>query len=227
MKQKKLFIILGPWTLVSLVFPVVHDGLNSSSVTRLLILAYFLLCLLWFYKRGQFIEVKNSKGTFIVWCLVNAMVVEIFHMISMPLHQSLLITLNTPLFQALENISIDLVLTLPVYLIIFWIIWNLIKRYNYSSFSFFILIGLGQALGDGNSFFIANPGALIFLPYVMLNYWAMNFVPYLVVRKQISDTLQDNKWLKIVLPIVLLPTVYFVAGGAILAIGKILGWFPK
>jgi len=29
---------------------------------------------------------------------------------------------------------------------------------------------LGQALGGGGVFFLANPGALIFIPYVMLNY---------------------------------------------------------
>jgi len=187
-----------------------------------------LLSLWWFYKKGQFIEVKNPKRAFVVWCTINAMVVEIFHMISRPLHESLLITSNTSFLLALKNTSIDLMLTLPAYVLIFLVIWHLVKRFHYSAFSFFFLMGLGQALGDGNGFFLINPGALIFIPYVMLNYWAMNFVPYLVVRNSIPSTLsQDAKLKKVILPIILLPITYLVAGGIILTIGTVLGWIPK
>jgi len=156
------------------------------------------------------------------------MVVEIFHMISRPLHPSLLLTSNTSFLHALKNTSIDLILTLPAYVLIFWVIWRLIRRYHYSPFSFLFLMGFGQALGDGNAFFLLNPWALIFVPYVMLNYWAMNFVPYLVVRRHIPIALpQDGKWGKIILPIVLLPVTYLIAGGTILTIGWVLGWIPK
>jgi len=214
--------------LVSLVLALLHDGLSRDSVTRLLILAYFLLSLWWFYKKGQFIEVKNPKRTFILWCTINAMVVEIFHMISRPLHESLLITFTTSFLQALKNTSIDLILTFPAYLLIFWVIWHLIKRYHFSPFSFFFLMGLGQALGDGNGFFLVNPGALIFIPYVMLNYWTMNFVPYLVVKNNIRSAFsKDSKFLKVILPIVLLPVIYLVSGAIIFTVGAALGWIPK
>ena len=228
MKQKILFIILGIWFLLSLILPLLHNGLNRDSVTRLLILGYFLLGLWWFYKNGQFIEVKNPKRTFIIWCTINAMVVEIFHMISKPLNQSLLITSNTSFLHGAQNTLIDLILTFPAYLLIFSVIWYLIKRYHYSPFSFFFLMALGQALGDGNAFFLANPFLLTLIPYVMLNYWAMNFVPYMVVRKNIPLLAsQDSKLKKIILPFILIPLTYLVAGGTILTIGKVLGWIPK
>ncbi len=228
MKQKKLFIILGVWTLFSLSIPLLRDGLSRDSITRLLILAYFLLSLLWFYKKGQFLQIKNPKKSFILWCTINAMVMEICYMISRPLDMSLLITSNTSFLQGLQNTAVDLILTLPAYLLIFYVIWRLIKRYNYSPFAFFFLMGLGQALGDGNIFFLANPVLLAFIPYVMLNYWAMNFVPFLLVRNNLGNTSQqDSKWKKIILPIVLLPITYFVAGATILTLGKMLGWIPN
>lgn len=230
MTQRKLFIMLGIWFFLSLALPLLNGGLNRDAVTRLLILTYFLLSLWWFYRRGQFRTVKNPRRTFIVWCVVNAMVVEIFHMISRPLHPSLLITANTPFMAGLTKTAIDLILTFPAYLLIFWVVWLLLKRYRYSPFAFFFLMGLGQALGDGNGFFLIHPGALIFIPYVMLNYWAMNFVPYLMVRKQISQapgSIKAGRIKKVLLPIVLLPATYILAAVVILTIGAVLGWIPK
>jgi len=156
------------------------------------------------------------------------MAVEVFHMISKPLEKSLLITSDTTLLQAVKNTSIDLILTLPAYVFIFWVIWTLVKRNHYSPFSFFFLMGLGQAVGDGNVFFLANPGALIVIPYVMLNYWAMNFVPYLLVQNNLPITSsQDNHLVRIILPIVILPITYLLAGGTILMIGRLMGWIPR
>ena len=228
MSQRKLFIIVVIWFLISLAFPMLDAGLNRDAITTLLVLAYFLLSLLWFYKKGRFVEVKNPKRTFIAWCVINAMVIEIFHMISNPLHASLLITSRTSLFQALHNTLVDLTLTFPAYILIFLVICYLAVRYRYSAFSFFFLMALGQALGDGNNFFLTKPGALIFIPYVMLNYWAMNFVPYLTVRNTVASIPPENDtFKKNMLPIIVLPVIYIIAGGIILALGKVLGWIPR
>ncbi len=228
MKQKKWFIIVGVWLFLSLALPLLHEGLSRDIDTRLLVLAYFLLGLCWFYKWGRFLEVVSPKKTFIIWCIFNAMWVEVFHMISRPLHKSLLITANTSPWQALKNTSIDLILTLPAYALIFWVIWRLVERYHYSPFSFFFLMALGQALGDGGGFFLINPGALIVIPYVMLNYWAMNFVPYLVVQNHLPTlSSQPGNWKIIIPPLVLIPITYLIAGGSILTLGKVLGWIPK
>lgn len=228
MKQGNLFIALEIWFLLSISIPFLRDGLTLDFITILSVLAYFLLSLWWFYKKGQFIKIKNTKRTFILWCTANAMVVEIFHMISKPLHKSLIITLNTPIPDILKNTSIDLILTFPAYLLIFWVMWQLIKRNHYSIFSFFFLMGLGQALGDGNAFFIANPAMLIFIPYVMINYWAMNFVPFLVVKNSLPvPSFQDGPLKKNILPIILLPVTYLIAAAIILTIGGAIGWIPK
>jgi hypothetical protein len=219
------FVMLGIWFGLSLVVGLFHDGTGRDSVTRLLILAFFLLSLWWFYRKGRFIEIKHPGRTFIAWCTINAMAVEIFHMFSRPLSPSLLITVHTPWVRALKNISIDLMLTLPAYLIIFLVIWRLLERYYYSAFPFFFLIALGQALGDGGVFFMVNPGALLLIPYVMLNYWAMNFVPYLVVQKNLfKPVLPACNWKANLLPVLILPLVYWITGGVILAIGRSLGW---
>ncbi len=119
MKQRRSFILLGVWTLASIAVELHHDGLSPESVTRLLILAFFLVSLWWFYKRGRFIAVTHPARTFVVWSAIDAMGVEIFYMISKPLSPSLLITSHTSLWQALRNTAIDLTLTLPAYVVIF------------------------------------------------------------------------------------------------------------
>jgi len=89
-----------------------------------------------------------------------------------------------PFPEALRRTAIDLTLTLPAYVCIFLVIWWFARRHRYSAFSFFFVMGLGQALGDGQAYFLANPAMLVFVPYVMSNYWAMTFVPFLLVRGQ-------------------------------------------
>ena len=160
-------------------------------------------------------------------CTVNAMAVEVFHMISKPLNDSLLVTQHTPVGLAIRNTLIDLLLTFPAYILIFSVIWYLLRRYQYAPFSFFFLMALGQALGDGQAFFLSNPVTLIFIPYVMINYWAMNFVPYLMVRHALEGEPRKGKVMKIILPVISLPLTYFVAAAVILTVGASLGWIPK
>lgn len=229
MSQKTSFILLGAWFSFALALLVSHEGMNGDSITRLLILGYFVLSLLWYFTKGRSLQIKNPKKTFILWCTANAMVVEVFYMISRPLSNSLLITLQTPFAEMVQHVTIDLVLTTPVYLLIFWIMWKLMNRYTYTVFSFFFLMGLGQALGDSWSFFLPNPVMFIFIPYIMLNYWTMNFVPFLLVRSSISaGSVKENKFEKVIYPLILLPLTYLIAGGTVLFIGsRVLGWIPK
>ena len=88
-------------------------------------------------------------------------------------------------------------------------------------------MGLGQALGDGNAFFLVNPMALIFIPYVMSNYWAMTFIPFLIVQKYIPIAPQRDTWAKYVLPVIVLPAAYLFVGAIIFTAGSMLGWIPK
>lgn len=170
MSQRRLFIAYGLWLSGSLAVPMAKEGLGSpNSLTRLGILASFALSLGWYAWRGKRMEVTRPRRVFIVGCVLGAMVGETFYMVSRPLHPSLLISAATPLPQALRNLLVDLALTLPAYLLIFSVIWHLATHARYSTFGYFFVMALGQALGDGNVFFVANPGALLFVPYVMLN----------------------------------------------------------
>lgn len=219
---------MGVWFLISVILPILNGGINMEFITRVLVLLYFLASLLWYYKKGRFIKIENSKKVFIIWATVNAAFVEIFHMISNPLNKALLITSNTSFADAIKFTSIDLVLTFPAYIIIFTVMWQFIKRYDYSPFAFFFIMSLGQSLGDGNAFFILNPALLILVPYIMVNYWAMNFIPYMTLRGGIVREIKpENKFKKYILPLIVIPLTYLVAAGIILTIGGVLGWIPK
>ena len=95
-----------------------------------------------------------------------AAVVEGFHMISKPVYPSLLVGLDTPPSHALRFYAIDLLATTPAYVVIFAVIWFLVNRYRYGLWSYIVVMGLGQALGDGGIFFFAAAPQLVDLPAV-------------------------------------------------------------
>lgn len=223
-KQTVQFSLMGLWLIFSIAVYIMKNGLDSAAWTRIAILVFFCLSLGWYFWKGRRITVSNPARLFILWSVANAMVGEICYMISKPLHESLLVTIDMPWSQIFRNVGIDLILTLPAYLIIFSIVWKLVVRYGYTPFSFFFLVGLGQSLGDGNTFFWVNPGTLILIPYVMLNYWAMSFVPYLAIRPTLK--IFNNSLLSYILPIVVLPITYFFVAAVILTFGKWIGWLP-
>ena len=80
-----------------------------------------------------------------------------------------------------------------------------------------LIIALSQALGDGGFFFLAAPFMLFLLPYIMLNYHAMNIVPYLLTRQEVIP--KENTWKKYVVPPLTIILVYFVGGLVINVIG--------
>ncbi len=227
MSQRNLFIFVGLWFAGTLAVSFSNEGWSTASLTRVLIIGFFLVELGWYYGWGRFTKIENPRRTFILFCTLSALAMELFYMVSRPLDMSLLITRDTPFWEAGKNILIDLVLTAPVYIIIFTIIWLLIKRYRYSAFAFFFVMSLGQALGDGGAFFIANPPTLILIPYIMSNYWAMNFVPFLLIRNQVEPSVKEGRaWEKILAPIILLPLTYFISAVVIITIGRAIGWLP-
>lgn len=226
MFTKKKFVVIGIWTVVSLMLPLLHSGLNADMWTRLLILLYFLILLFWYYKKGKNIIIARPRLFFVLFATLNAMVVETFHMFSRPLVPALIITPDMSFGQMLTLTSIDLALTFPAYLAIFSIIWWLLTRYHYTTLSFFIVMSLGQALGDGNAYFLANPIMLVFVPYVMLNYWAMNFIPYLMVKDHLPKPPIPTVWKANVVPLLVIPLTYICVATVLFTIGKIMGWLP-
>ncbi len=228
MAERTRFVVMAVWLALSIGLSLAHEGFTANAVTRFGILGTFALSLGWYWRWGRTLVVQHPKRTFFAWSIVNALIGESWYMVSRPLNLSLIITKETPLPEALRRWAIDLTLTAPAYVGIFSVVWWLIHRYRYSPFSYFFLIGLGQALGDGNVFFLANPLMLLFVPYVMLNYWAMSFVPYLVIRSSIDEaTLKPGRVVPVVVTLVLMPMTYFVAGATIITAGRLLGWLPR
>ena len=74
------------------------------------------------------------------------------------------------------------------------------------------------------SFLSANPMMFIFLPYLMLNYHAMTLIPYIAVRDRIFDKGMRRGPALFVLPLIVLPLVYGIAGTIIVFLGRALGW---
>ena len=146
-------------------------------------------------------------------------------MISRPLSPSLIITSGMAPAQMFHNYAIDALFTTPAYFVIFWVIWKIITRYRYTLWEYVVFISLGQALGDGMTYFSANIAQLFLIPYIMVNYQAMNVVPFLLVRSNIQPHHNAGTIKKLIVPLVIIPAVYFVAGAVILTIGRSLRFF--
>jgi hypothetical protein len=224
MDNRKSFGVMGLWLFASVAIALARSGLDADGKTRVAILGYLALCLLAYWVWGRQLRPRNPKGVFLALSLLGAMLGETAYMISRPLHPSLLVTPGMSASETLHRTAIDLTLTFPAYICIFLVIWWFARRYRYSAFSFFVVMGLGQALGDGQAYFLANPFMLLFLPYVMSNYWAMTFVPFLVVREQLPADRKPAGVLAHLAPLVALPVTYFVVAAVILTLGAKLGW---
>ena len=220
--EKFVLGIYAAWTVAVVAASLMHEGLSANNVTRLMIIAFLALTFAWYWRTRQR-RSSQSRPAFVLKCSLGALVVESCYMFSRPVYASLLVVPGTPLAQALRNTLIDLAVTFPVYLVIFSLFWWLITRYRYRISEYVILFSLAQALGDGSAFFVASPAMLIFVPYVMLNYQAINIVPYLRVRDSLTPR-HEVGVLKYVLPLVLIPATYWLMGAAIILVGRALGF---
>jgi hypothetical protein len=213
--------VYAVWAALVLAITFLSKGLNADNVTRLLITLSFFAQLAAYPALRTIKNTHGPKTTFIALGMTLAAVGEGFYMFSRPVFESLTITAETGLGQAVKYYLTDLIFTLPAYAAIFWVIWRLINRYQYSPWEYFILVSLGQSLGDGGFFFLAAPHMLAFLPYVMLNYQAMNLLPYLLVRDKIA-TGKGGRMKYIVTPSAIIAT-YLAMGALIITAGKITG----
>jgi hypothetical protein len=213
-------IIYLTWTVIVFVLVLLKDGLSLDNLTHLGILTFLGILLLLHNKSQAQDKIPNPKSYFIKRSLLFAAVVEGFYMISNPVLPSLLVTTNMSLEQMAINYFIDLLFTIPAYFIIFYVIWRLINKYHYKTWEYVIIMALGQALGDGGQTFLFQPILLLLIPYVMINYHAMNVTPYLRIRDSLSAT-NSSRW-RFIMPIILLPLVYLLSGSVIHIIASIL-----
>ena len=110
---------------------------------------------------------------------------------------------------------------MPAYLVIFSVIWHFIDRYRYPLWRYVVVIGLAQVMGDGGIFFFMNaPALLLFLPYPMTNYHAINVIPFLAVRDQLAQERATSARAWLVFPAVI--GTYLACGSIIKALGR---WF--
>lgn len=223
----KLVKIYLFWAIISIVFAVLVSKNYAESLTRILVIIFLIVQLIFKKKFITLFLTYSPKLRFIFIGSFLASIVEGFHMISTPVFSNVRITENTSFIQGINFYLIDLIFTLPAYFIIFYVIWIFINKYKYSLWEYIIIMGFSQALGDGGFFFfLAAPFMLLFLPYPTTNYHAINIIPFLAVKDEITPN--NNKSLKekifsySVIPSIII--TYFICGAIIKVIGKFFGF---
>lgn len=223
--EKWVLGIYAAWTGAVVLICLLRDGLSPDNITRLLIVAFLLLNLAW-YRFTNSSEHPGRMSSFVIHCSLGALVVEGCYMISRPVFACLRVDANTSFATAVRSTLTDFAFTLPFYLLLFSLFWFLINRFSYKISEFILVFSLAQSLGDGNAFFIANPAMLLFAPYVMLNYQAIIITPWLRARPHLPTRRQgglSQRVLRLLLPLVLVPAVYWLGGAAIIIVGRQFG----
>jgi len=210
------------WATLAIGLSLAVAGLTPESITRLLVVAFLFGQIA---ARSQLVKLFPGlapRTRFIALGTGLAAVVEGFHMISKPVFASLRIGPATSFGQGVFYYALDLLFTVPAYLVILAVIWHFINRYQFTFWQYVLVMGLAQALGDGGLFFFLNaPALLVFLPYPMTNYHAMNVIPFLAVRDQLRPQRPRSGYAYVAIPVLLV--TYFVCGALIKVLGRSLG----
>ena len=210
------------WAAFAICSAIAFSGFSAESVTRLLVIVFLFGQIALRSMLVKALPRLAPKARFIFMGTVLAAVVEGFHMISTPVFLSLRVGMDTPLAQGFTNFVLDLLFTVPAYLVIFSVIWHFINRYHYTFWRYAIIMGLGQALGDGGLFYFLNaPMMLFFLPYPMTNYHAINVIPFLAVCDDLKCDRRASAWMYIAVPGLI--GTYFICGAIIKLLGRFFG----
>jgi hypothetical protein len=213
--------LYGLWAAAAIGLSIALAGLSSESVTRILVIVFLLAQVALRSALVKAFPALAPKTRFIFLGTAFAAVVEGFHMISMPVFLSLRIGRGTSVTQGLTRYALDLLFTVPAYLVIFSVIWFFVDRYRYSLWQYVVVMGVAQALGDGGLFFFVNaPAILFFIPYPMTNYHAINVIPFLAVRDRLKRERGAGALAYLAIPAVI--GTYLVCGALIKILGR---WF--
>jgi hypothetical protein len=214
------------WATLAICSAIAFSGFSAESITRLLVILFLFCQIAWRSVLMKALPKIAPKIRFIVLGTVLAAVVEGFHMISTPVFLSLRIYPDTSLVQGLTNYALDLLFTVPAYLIIFSVIWGFVNRYRYPLWHYVIIMGLGQALGDGGLLYFLNaPAMLLFIPYPMTNYHAINVIPFLAVRDDLKRGRPSSALIYLAIPGLI--GMYLVCGAIIKLLGRFFGLEPN
>jgi hypothetical protein len=222
-RDRRALLVYGVWLAIAALLGFAH-GSNEDNSTRGLILAFFLLQLAAIRPLRSALQRFAPAPRFIGLSVLSGLVVEGCYMVSRPIDASLLVSSSTPPIRALELYLIDITLAGPAYVVIFWFMWRLLGRFRYELWELVILMGAGQALGDGSAYFTQAPWMLLFLPVLMTNYHAMQVVPFLLVEREASGS--DRSWMRIAVPLLGLPLIYVVLGFGVKLLGAAIGLIP-
>lgn len=210
------------WAACSIGFSLILAGRSPESVTRILVLGFLVGQMLAVPLLRHFLPRSSPRTRFVVLAMFLAAAVEGFHMLSSPVFASLIVTRDTPPAQALANYALDLLFTLPAYLVIFTVIWLFISRHHFPPWPYALIVGFAQTIGDGGLFYFAGaPAMLAFLPYPMSNYHAINVLPFLAVRGSLRSSRPFTARSYLVIPAIV--GVYLASGVLIRAVGRLAG----
>ncbi len=217
------FLLYVLWCVCTLLLTFYKKGWDVDNVTRILLLCLLSITLIWAIKTRSENRPANPKRFFVGTGVLFAALAEGCYMISHPFLLSLTIRPGMPIMQMVRNYVIDLLFTLPVYVFIFSVIWWLINKYRYGRWEYVFIFALGQALGDGNQTFWHAPTLLLFIPYVMINYHAMNLAPYLVIERHLPENRSDSRW-RLLIAVLSMVLTYLVGGAVIVGLSQALGF---
>ncbi len=210
------------WAIVAIGLSIALSGLSPESVTRLLVIALLLGELALRPMLVRALPVLAPRTRFLVLGTALATTVEGMHMISMPVFLALRIDRETSFAQGLVRYALDLLFTLPAYVVILSLLWFFINRYRHTLWNCIFAMGLAQPLGDGGRFFFIDaPAMLFFLPYPMTNYHAINIAPFLAVRDDLPPARSASAVRYLAIPALI--GAYLVCGAIIRVVGRSLG----
>ena len=153
---------LGPalyvsWVVLAIGISLAATGLTPENVTRLLVVAFLLVQLATAARRSRArCRRVAPRIRFVVLGTLLAAVVEGFHMISKPVFASLRVDRATPRPTGSRSTALDLLFTVPAYVVIFSVIFFFVARYRYGAWAYAVGIGFAQTIGDGGLFFFAK-----------------------------------------------------------------------
>jgi len=212
------------WAGGAIGFSLAVAGPTPESITRGLVVAFLFAQWLVWPRARRWVRTGSPRARFIALGTVLAVAVEGFHMISKPVFGALVVTGETPVSLALWNYAVDLMFTVPAYLVIFAVIWMWISRHRFPFWHYVLVFGLAQTLGDGGlAYFFGAPGMLVFLPYPMTNYHAINVLPFLLVRDELPAERRPAPSIRSYAAIPVVIGVYFALGVVIRLVGQAFG----
>ncbi len=210
------------WAAVSIAIAFAADGLSPRTATRIGVLSFLGLQLAFRRRLAAAFPRLSPRTRFVLLGCLLAAGVEGFHMVSEPLWAWLRVGPGTPPLRALGFFALDVAATTPAYVAILSVMWVFLARFRWSPWGWALTFALAQTLGDGGIFlFSGNPGLLLFLPYPMTNYHAMNVVPYLAASPALDPSRPWSPRAFLAVPAVV--ATYLVCGGALKALGAALG----